>query len=215
MEIEAVVCDAMECSALLVPVDFPEECDVNEQGGLTECILRNVNYLDATGEHLLRERENIFAQEGEAQLALEVLQSLDSEYLKSSTPPFVSSLPEWWVPPNSAEDSTECDLIQNLLNGDDFQDMMRGLAMRAHFFGEGSMVRSVRVKAVGPVGMVLKVQFSIEGRSWLDSGGLNNEDVMDVPIKFDEMSTGFGHGHYGERSIREQVLMIVSSVNTV
>ena len=103
-------------------------------------VLRNAYFAMLTismpWENTCFDSENISL---EAQLAFEVLQSLDQEYLKSSTPP-VSSLPEWWVPANSAEDSIECDLIQDLLNRDDFQDMMQKLAMRAHNFEEGSTV---------------------------------------------------------------------------
>lgn len=206
----------MECNSLLIPVNFPEECNVDDT--LQECVLRNVHHLDASGEHILQEKEHIFAEEQEAQRAFEVLQSLDSEYMMSSTP--VSSLPVWWAPPISDEDVSECDLLQQLLNGPDFQDMLRGLAMqmlsRMGDF-ETKTIRSVHVKAMGPEGMVLKVQMSLYGKTYEDDGGLNNESVMDVPVKFSEMSPGhddYGQGAAcaGQRSIREQVLMIVETV---
>ena len=56
--------------------------------------------------------------------------------------------------------------------------------------------------------MVLTVQVSVRSKTWEDVGGLNNETVVDVPIKFDEMSTGYWYGHYGERTIREQILRL-------
>jgi len=213
LEIEAVVCDDLECSSLLVPVTFPEECNVDGDG-LQDCILRNVHRLDVTGETVLQEREHVFAEDQEAQRALEVLQSLGSEYLQSAPG---SLLPSWWVPPSSAEDDAECNLIQQLLNGDDFQDMTRGLATyymlhKSNDLGE-KVIRTVSVKAVGPEGMVLKVQLSLlGGRIYEHDGGLNNESVMDVPIRFSEMSAGYDDGHC---SIREKVLTMVSSVDTV
>eukprot|EP00584_Thalassiosira_punctigera_P004621 CAMPEP_0172546984 /NCGR_PEP_ID=MMETSP1067-20121228/16641_1 /TAXON_ID=265564 ORGANISM="Thalassiosira punctigera, Strain Tpunct2005C2" /NCGR_SAMPLE_ID=MMETSP1067 /ASSEMBLY_ACC=CAM_ASM_000444 /LENGTH=342 /DNA_ID=CAMNT_0013333999 /DNA_START=158 /DNA_END=1183 /DNA_ORIENTATION=+ len=206
MEIEAVVCDDLECSSLLVPVDFPEECRADDADALADCILRNVGELDAKGEHLLREREHVFAQEGEAQRALEALQSLDSEYFRSTS----DSLPEWWIPPSTSDDVSECDLLQDLLNGEDMHEELRVLAthvlLRAGEIGEGGFVRTVRVKAIGPLGVVFKIQFSVGGKTWNDDGGMNNEAVMDVPIMYEEM-TPPGYGSYGQRSIREEVLM--------
>lgn len=212
LEIEAVVCDDLECSSLLVPVTFPEECSVDGDG-LQDCVLRNMRHLDVTGENVLQEREQVFAEDQEAQLAMGVLQSLGSDYLKSDESG--SCLPSWWEPPHSNEDKDECNLIQQLLNGDDFQDMTRGLATYSMLHNNGlgeKVIRTVRVKAVGPEGMVLKVQLSLGGRTYADVGGVNNEAVMNVPIKFSEMSAGYDDGHY---SIREKVLRIVSSVDTV
>eukprot|EP00581_Thalassiosira_minuscula_P015415 CAMPEP_0183723114 /NCGR_PEP_ID=MMETSP0737-20130205/14821_1 /TAXON_ID=385413 /ORGANISM="Thalassiosira miniscula, Strain CCMP1093" /LENGTH=361 /DNA_ID=CAMNT_0025953365 /DNA_START=277 /DNA_END=1362 /DNA_ORIENTATION=+ len=222
LEIEAVVCDDLQCSSLLVPVDFPEECSV--EGHVSECILRNVHHLDATGERILQEKQQVFEEESDARRAFEALQSLDSEYLA----PHASeggSLPYWWVPALASEDEQECELLQQLLNGDDLQEMMRGLASHVLYlhgppmnadgslsqdFGEGSVVRSVHVKAVGPAGLVLRVQYSVGGKTWEDVGGLNNEAVMDLPVKFEDMDANYVSGR---RSIREEVLMMVSSVN--
>lgn len=213
MEIEAVVCDDFECSSLLIPVDFPEMCDVNDTD-LSGCILRNMSILDGTGQHVLQERDHVFAQEEEAQLAFEVLQSLDSEYLKSSTP---FGLPAWWGPPLSKEDETECDLIQDLLNHDeDLRDMMRGLAEQGLLFDAdlsseliGRSIQNVQVQAVGQEGMVLKVQLSLSGKTGYDEGGLNNERVLDVPVKFDDVCpAAVTHG-----SVRDKVLAAVESVN--
>lgn len=212
IEIEAVVCDDVECSSLLVPVDFPEACELNDDDtALQDCILRNVHNLDVTGEHVLRERERVFDEEREAHRAMDALQSLDSEYLRSAAS--TNSLPYWWAPPASADDVSECDLIQQLLNGDEFQDMLKDLAtsvlLFSHELGEDGVVRSARITAVGPEGIVLKVQVSLNGRTYDDEGGSNNEAVIDKPIRFSEMLPSNGE----TRGIREQVLMIVSSVN--
>jgi len=200
LEIEAVVCDHMECSSLLVPVAFPQECSVDE--GLEECILRNVNDLNTRGEHLLQEKENVFADEGEAQRAMEALSSLNSEYFTSTAA--AGSLPYWWEAPVSAYDVDECNLLQQLLNSNDFRDMMRGLAEHALLHDSeqdlmGKTIRSVHVKAVGPAGLVMEVQLAFDG-------GFNNE-VLDAPIRFDDMCVNEGAG------IREKVLTIVSSVS--
>lgn len=208
LEIEAVVCDHMECSSLLVPVAFPQECSVAE--GLEECILRNVNDLNTRGEHLLQEKENVFADEGEAQRAMEALSSLNSEYFTSTAA--AGSLPYWWEAPVSAYDADECNLLQQLLNSDDFRDMMCGLAEHAllHDMEQdlmGKTIRSVLVKAVGPAGLMMQVQLAIGGMTALDDGGLNNEVLVDAPIRFDDMCVNEGAG------IREKVLTIVSSVS--
>lgn len=212
VEIEAVVCDDLECSSLLVPVDFPEACNLDAEG-LEACVLRNLHNLEARGSEVLQDREGVFAEEDEALRAFEALQSLESEYL-SGPSSSGGALPYWWEPALSSEDVVECDLLEQLLNGDDFNDVMRGLAEHA-ILHEGSVdltgraIRSAWVKALGPAGMVLKVQLSIGGRTYHDDGGLNNEAVVDVPVRFDEMLPSGGAG----RSIREEVLSIVSFVS--
>mmetsp|Transcript_19585 Transcript_19585/g.29701 ORF Transcript_19585/g.29701 Transcript_19585/m.29701 type:complete len:353 (+) Transcript_19585:112-1170(+) len=216
MEIEALVCDDTECSSLLVPVEFPEECAVDD-AGFAECVLRNVGRLDVAGEHVLRERNHVFAQEAEAERALEAMHTLESEYLKSTSA--YSSFPDWWVSPSSSEDVSDCRLLEELLNGDDMHDVMRDLSIqvlqRSGKMGEGGWVRTVRVTAVGPLGIILKVHLSVGGKTWQDEGGVNNEAVMNVPVKYDEIAPPVGYGSgYGQRSIREEVLTMVSAVSS-
>ena len=74
LEIEAVVCDNYECSSLLIPVNFPQEC--NLEYGLEECVLKNVQDLDKQGNELIQEQAHVFADEKEAQQAYEVFLSL-------------------------------------------------------------------------------------------------------------------------------------------
>ena len=64
LEIEAVVCDNYECSSLLIPVNFPQEC--NLEYGLEECVLKNVQDLDKQGNELIQEQAHVFADEKEA-----------------------------------------------------------------------------------------------------------------------------------------------------
>ena len=178
IEIEAVVCDETECSALLVPVTFPEECIVDEY--LQECVLRNVHHLDDAGETIMEEKK---------------------EYQPNA--PSVS-LPSWWVSPTSPEDLSEVELIKDLLNGRDFQDVIRGLAMigldsnemnenqkLGYFYDHDMIIGTVRVDVVGPKGLVMLVQIS----------GFRYEDEVTVPIKFSR----------DEGSIRDKVLNHLAS----
>ena len=161
-------------------VTFPEECIVDEY--LQECVLRNVHHLDATGETVMEEKK---------------------EY--QSNAPTVP-LPSWWVSPTSPEDVSECELIKDLLNGRDFQDMIRGLAMigldsnemnenqkLGYFYDHDMIIGTVGVEAVGPEGLVMIVQIS----------GFRYEDEVIVPIKFSSQDD--------KRSIRENVLHLASS----
>ena len=199
VEIETVVCDEAECSALLVPVMFQEECAVGDDdySFLAECVLSNMHYLDATGEENVEKELPIFQEEEEAQLAFEVLQSLDSDQLKTSP---LTSLPSWWVPPNSTGEQSECELLEELLNGNDMQDVLCELA--CYMLPSEKQVGFVRAKPIGPMGIILKVNLA----------GSRYGNVVDVPIKFSDM---LGEGMYDDgRSIREKVLMMVSSLST-
>ena len=178
IEIEAVVCDEAECSALLVPVTFPEECIVDEY--LQECVLRNVHHLDDAGETSMEEKKEF-----------------------QPNAPSVP-LPSWWVSPTSPEDLSEVELIRDLLNGRDFQDVIRGLAMigldsnvmnenqkLGYFYDRDMIIGTVRVDVVGPKGLVMLVQIS----------GFRYEDEVTVPIKFSR----------DEGSIRDKVLNHLAS----
>jgi len=206
LEIEAVVCDNCECSSLLVPVDFPTECDLGY--GLEECVLNNVQNLDNQGGDLIQGRMNAFADEEEAQKAYDVFQMIGgSDYLK----PNPTKLPEWWVPPTSSEDVSECDMIESLLNEADWQLEMRGMCKQvlqeSGDLGYGDEVQLAVVKAVGPAGMVLEAQVWRRGKSVYDDGGINNIDILCVPVKFASESTNRSAG------IKDLVLRVVSSVN--
>jgi hypothetical protein len=208
LEIEAVVCDNYECSSLLVPVDFPKECNLDY--GLEECVLNNIQNLEKQGDDLIQDRMHSFADEEEAQKAYEVFKLVGaSDYLKPSPAKF----PEWWVPPTSSEDVSECNMIEKLLNEADWQLEMRELCKHAlqesgdAGFSYEDEVQLALVKAIGPSGMVLEAHVSRGGKSVYDYGGMNNIVILYVPIKFPLESTS------GNASIRDHVLGIVSSVN--
>ena len=204
IEIEAVVCDSVECASLLVPVDFPEGCEADDRrrGGrspppaavVMDCILRNVERLDVVGGGVIRER-------GEARRAYEALRSLGGGGGTSSTASPLgddAEMPDWWEAPIADEDVSECDLMRNILNGDDMRDMVLELA--ANLVGGGWDVRDVRVDAVGPAGMVLRARLSAVG-----GGGTYDDDgtLADVPVRFADMISS---GHSG--SIRQRVLAL-------
>jgi hypothetical protein len=204
LEIEAVVCDNYECSSLLIPVNFPYEC--NLENGLEECVMKNVEDLEKQGNELIQEREHVFADEKEAQKAFDVFKLVSgSDYIQSNP----TALPEWWVPPTSSDDIAECDMIEKLLNEADWQLEMRGLCQQ--LLQESSSgrpdneVQFARVKAIGPAGMTLEATVLLGGKSIDDFGGVNNVAVVDVPVMFP--------GDGDATNIREHVLNIVSSVN--
>ena len=195
-----MVCNDHECSSLLVPVDFPEECSLED--GMEECVINNVHNLNHQGDNLIQERMNVFAEEEEAQKAHEIFKLIsDSEYLKRR-----SELPEWWVSPTSS-DYSECSMIESLLNGADWQLEMRCLCKEMlQESGTDDEVQLARVKAIGSTGMILEAHVLLGGKSIDDYGGMNNIAIVDVPIKFPSE-------RYGDASIRDHVLNIVSSVS--
>lgn len=198
LEIEAVVCDNYECSSLLIPVNFPQECNV--EYGLEECVLKNVEDLDKQGNELIQERAHVFADEAEK--AYEVFKLVSgSDYLQSNP----TALPEWWSPPTSSDDIAECDMIEKLLNEADWQLEMRGLCQQLLQDSSSDEVQLARVKAIGPAGMILEAHVLLGGKSIDDFGGVNNVAIVDVPVMFP--------GDGDATNIREHVLNIVSSVN--
>ena len=191
ISIETIICEANECAALLVPVTFAEECMLDD--ALRECVLHNMHTLDTKRDNPGLEKENIFEEEKEALKAYDALQSFDVDELKTGLSGS-TSLPEWWEPPTSTEDISECELIEELLNGSEFQSVLRSLAL--YMLPSERRLGAVSVKLVGARGMLLKVE-------------LKQGNTIDVPVKYSEHT-----GHDGCRSIREQVLLVVSSMST-
>jgi len=187
ISIETIICEANECAALLVPITFAEECVLDDE--LRECISRNINTLDIEGYSLGEEKDRIFEEEKEALKAFDVLQSFDVDELKTG----LSTLPDWWESPTRTEDISECELIEELLNESDFQSVLRSLA--SYMLPSERRLGAVSVKLVSRRGMLLKVE-------------LRQGNTIDVPVKY------LHTGHDESRSIREQVLLVVSSIRT-
>ena len=194
VEIEAVVCDESECTSLLVPVAFPKECDWNDDNSSSfeDCVMQNIQILDQEGERIF-EQNALFKHKDEAQLAYKILQSAISD--KSLKDAHSITYPEWWVFPRNDEEISECNLLQELLNGDDMYDTRLDLMRHAQVNqSDECEVKEVKVMAIGPMGIVLQMRFANES---------NKKEGEAIPIKFLADTS----------SIREEVLKLVSSVN--
>lgn len=189
LEIEATLCDDYECNSLLVPVQFPQECGWETRNNtFEECVLSNVNSLDQEEER----RSLLYNEPSFANLSAEsVYATLESaEELLRDAP---SYFPDWWIPANTKEDVSDCELLKGLLNEDDMMDARVNLLGRVRN-SESNEVRFVEVRSVGPMGLILKVIVeNCDGRILTEW----------VPIKFFE----------GACSIREKTLELLSAVD--
>jgi hypothetical protein len=193
IEIEAILCDDLECNSLLVPVDFPKECLMGDDGGsdsltVEDCVIENIDVLEREGETALSQHN---AAEKLEHVHYETLQS--AEALLRDAP---LEFPDWWVPPNNKEDSA-CELLIELLNEEDMLDERIDLARRACNLLPNDDIKTVKVQVVGPIGLLLKVK--VGSRREGDQGIITKE----VSIKFPE----------GTCSIREKMLELLSSVD--
>ena len=222
MDIETMVCDVSQCSSLVVPMTFPEECAIEDYDRervdhdkcdtdrLQECILRNVERLDAASKEILQERHHTIAEECETRRTFEALRSLNNG--KSSIA--ATSLPAWWEHPTDDDAITDCDLMRHVLNGNEIRKIVRELVVeriRTGETGEGGgefvNVREVKVDAVGPAGVIVRVIMSPDGGDDNEEGGNREMTSIDMPIQFVETSLG---QHYGGTSIRKRVLTLFS-----
>jgi hypothetical protein len=192
-----VLCDDLECNSLLVPVDFPKECLVGDDGdgdslAIEDCVIENIDALEREGEAILvsQVRESEDLQDG---MRYETLESAKA-FLRDAPLDF----PDWWVPPNKKEDS-ECELLAELLNEEDMLDERTRLACRACMFLPNEDIKLVKVQVVGPAGLLLKVEVDPCGER--DEGTITEKEVS---IKFP-----------GAGSVREKMLELLSSVEDV
>jgi hypothetical protein len=109
--------------------------------------------------------------------------------------------------------------MKRVLNDNDMRDMVLELAESVVVGREDdatggimAVVRDVRVDAVGPAGIVLMARLSNGDGSYYDddSGGMNNEKLMDVPIRFEMVKSLSGGEGGGGTSIRRRVLALFS-----
>lgn len=174
LDIETVLCDDLECNSLLVPIDFPNECTLDsdeDRSSLEDCVMTNVEELDHEWESRLSQT---------LASATELLHNAPLEF------------PEWWIPPNTKEDASECELLTDLMNEDDMADERTGLCRKIYNPSKLDDIKSIKVLALGPAGMLLKVVVSGE------TGGITEDTI---PVEFIENT----------RSIREKVLELLSS----
>ncbi|KAL7480061.1 hypothetical protein ACHAW6_005768 [Cyclotella cf. meneghiniana] len=200
LEIETVVCDDAECASVLVPVPFPVECIRTENAAFfEECVMDNVHSLNREGERKINERE-AFSEEPRGGSAQDERQSaIDVSFREKSSVLF----PEWWIAPRM-EESWECDLLRDALNGEDMRSVRMDLVKRREPVSfapmdESKVRHDVKVLAIGPAGMMLEVAAT-------DS----DEGTREV-LSFDTVAIKFSLE--GKSSIREEVLRLVSSVS--
>jgi hypothetical protein len=193
LEVEATLCDDLECNSLLVPVIFPNEClweSASDSLTFEDCVLTNVNSLNREGERRLQQ-EHTFANP-EAESVYTTLESA-SNLLRDAP----SVFPDWWIPPKTKDHVSECELLRELLNDDDMLDARMDLfqqnqkAQRSN-----SIVKSVKVQVIGLMGLILKVEVASAERSGADI--IANEII---PIRFLD----------GAGSIREKTLQLLSA----
>ena len=145
IDIEAILCEDGGCVSLNVPVKFPQNCGDDYLEG---CVMHNIDELNTQAEGILTAMEQ--AQQNEP----------DYEELCMLANAKVE-LPHWWVPPEcDATLARDCDGIKSLLNEEEFQPDIKALAqdtLRTSPNGEGYVVQTVRVAAVGPAGIAMKV----------------------------------------------------------
>jgi hypothetical protein len=148
IDIEAILCEDGGCVSLNVPVMFPQNCGAHGEDYLEGCVMHNIDELNTQAEGILTAMEE--AQQNEPDYdELCMLANAKVE------------LPHWWVPPEcDATLARDCDGIKSLLNEAEFQPDVKALAqttLRTSPNGDGYVVQTARVAAVGPAGIAMKV----------------------------------------------------------
>lgn len=168
IELSAVLCEDDGCVATFVPVSFVKECE-SEQ--MEECVFENIVDLDLKAQCILREKERMVDDE-EEQLEIEQVYNRD-----------VVNFPSWWIPPDAFPGMVkECNSVQRLLNTDDFQAEVTGLAIQGlNILCEGRIeVKRTAVAAIGPSGFYLRAAIK-------EQENISGEDILkivDIPFPF-------------------------------
>lgn len=184
IEISALMCEE-ECVSVLVPLTFPHSCNID--GDMEECVLENVDEMDAVAEVKISEMSERVSEDSEGGYG--VNSDYDNTNIVMAKAP--DEFPTWWIQPNdqqldlnindSMDLSKECQSIVRLLNEEDFQEDMISLATKGLYDSIGAdgfdyQVEKSVVAAVGPVGLFLRAKVKKE-----------NEDgfrVIEIPIPF-------------------------------
>ncbi len=193
IEISAVVCDESECVTLLVPVTFPHECGVYES--TEECVLENIGELDVEAQHVLKKR------------AVECQETTDEEkeLLAALHNDNDIHLPSWWIAPDTSEMSEECQSIKRILNQEDFQMQLQGLAnLGLDFCEDGDLfdIQRVTVCSIGPAGFYFRA-IAKEG---------NSCTILDIPYSAFLNNADDGNIITEPSSLRSAVLGAVASI---
>jgi hypothetical protein len=184
IEISAIMCNDDSCVSVLVPVQFLNPCNVEDDSNLTECILENILDLDELALKVIQQKDlwNNIDLDG----------LLMEEYLSQPE----NSYPIWWI---SAEESINtrsthshdmdenCSLndfqdMKRFLNNDNFEKEITSFARQLIASNEkkGYQVFRARVTEVGPLGICLRAM--VLDRTSSPEQGL----VIDIYHQFDE-----------------------------
>lgn len=201
LEIETVVCDDAECASVLVPVPFPVECIRTTENAafFEECVMDNVDSLYREGERRINEREACSEETRGGSAPGRGKSAIDASFRERSSVLF----PEWWIAPRM-EESWECDLLRDALNGEDMRSVRMDLVKKREPVSfapmdESKVRHDVKVLAIGPAGMMLEV------------AAMDSDEGTHEVLSFDTVAIKFSLE--GKSSIREEVLRLVSSVN--
>jgi len=178
IEISAVMCEE-ECVSVLVPLTFPHSCDVN--GDMEECVLENVEELNAVAEVQISEMKN-GSEEGNCD---------ENDDFSLHAPYVPYNFPDWWVKPsddtlgisfsNSVDLDDECENIARLLNEEEFREDMVSLATQGLFESIGVdgydyEIQKAIVSWVGPLGVCLRAKARKNAK--------DSSRIIDIPIPF-------------------------------
>ena len=165
LEIEAILCDDIGCNSLLVPVDYPNECLLNENSSDTsdsssfeECVVTNVHSLDVDVQTKLFNKKQTDTDAESVYKTLELAARLMKDASAFSAWWEIELCgSEWWTFPETDDDVTECQLLKDLLNGDDMLDVRMDLARQT--LNTFAAIHHVEVMEIGQLGMILKIVF--------------------------------------------------------
>ena len=183
MELAALVCEGGDCVNIAIPVTFPTSCAAAvqppSQQALEDCILDNIDQLDATATAGIAQREQ--AEDNYEQLQSE--ERLRTELQDDSIRPV---LPDWWTEPlGEWQLQDECASVKQLLNDDEFQADIYNLAQQQvaalTSIPSGMKVTQAAVALVGTSGALLRAHLRGEEK---DDDGATPTRIVDLPVPF-------------------------------
>jgi len=235
VDIEAVVCEGGNngCLTLAIPVTFPHPCNNSDDDDdlesiLGECVMGNLNELDAEATQVIRRLEWEAEHYEEIEAAKRELQALQN------APKQELHFPDWWSYRSDAVEAADdeaaadvagavfdaCRSIRNILNEEGMQVDMKALATKSlspYECYDEYVVDLAGVAAVCPTGMILRasahrVQSIFDstsadvGDNDVGGGDNNNKATMmvEIPIPFQERAES-------EDQLRANVLGTVMS----
>lgn len=201
MDIEAVVCEEDGCVTLAVPVNFPHPCLVedasnvegDEENQWDACVMGNLDELDIQASQTIRQLEWEEDHHEEVEAAKRELLTLQNSNIQDL------HLPDWWVRASEHEDESklvrECNIVRNIINGDDSRDEIQALATKSlssYEYYDDWMVDAAAVAAICSTGLVVRASahrvllFSDDVSSEKGDTANDNAMMVEIPIPFQE-----------------------------